>query len=541
MASLPPPASKKPDLSAIAAEMKRLGASDELCALMLGLLESMAEQNTHLQFRLAAALRQLWRPKSERISAEQLALFLAQLPAAEAEKADVETPSTDAATTGDGQAAGSDATKPARKKPRGKQPFPPNLPRRVEPVRVADELRRCACGAEKCVIGFDTQLLWDFEPAQFFLRERQLEKLACKKCEEGVTTAPAPGKPIEGGRPGPGLLAQIVTAKFNDACPLYRQSQIYERSGIHLAPSTLGDWCADTADLLEPIWKHLRGQTLDSYLISLDDTKLPVLDREDPRGIKRGHIWTYIGDRNRAAFCEYTPDWCGEAPQKVLAAFTGRVIQGDGYAGIDAVFAGPDPPKRAGCMDHARRKWMVALDAGDARAAIVVKLMAGLYAVEAEARAQGLGPDALLERRREKSRPIMEQLRRVIGDLAQGALPKSPLGKATTYAINQWSTLEVFLDDGRVPLSNVHVEQQQRRTVLGRKNYLFSGSDDGARRLAILQTFVVNCDLTKVPIWQYLRDTIAHLADGWPQSRIAELTPAAWAAAQKAAEQAEAQ
>jgi len=215
------------------------------------------------------------------------------------------------------------------------------------------------------------------------------------------------------------------------------------------------------------------------------------------------------------------------------------VIQCDGYAGIGPVFAGPDPPKRAGCMDHARRKWVVALDAGDARAAIVVKLLAGLYAVEAEARAQGLSPDALVARRHEKSRPIMAQLRRVIGDLAAGASPKSPLGKATTYAINQWPTLEVFLDDGRVPLSkNAHVERQQRRTVLGRKNYLFSGSDDGARRLAILQTFVVNCDLAKIPMWQYLRDTLARLADGWPQSRIAELTPAAWAAAQKTAEQA---
>jgi len=532
------PPSKKPDLSAIVAEMKRLGASDELCRLMVGLLESMAEQNTQLQFRLQAALRQLWRPKSERISAEQLALFLLKLPAAaEAETAHVETPSTAAAATGDSQAAGADAAaKPARKKPRGKQPFPPNLPRRLEPVLVPEAQRRCACGAEKCVIGYETQLLWEFEPAQFFLRERQLEKLACKVCEEGVTTALAPGKPIESGRPGPGLLAQIVTAKFNDACPLYRQSKIYERSGIHLAPSTLGDWCADTADLLEPIWKHLRRQTLESHLISLDDTKLPVLDREDPRGVKRGHIWTYVGDQSRAAFCEYTPDWCGDAPQKVLAEFKGRVIQSDGYAGIDAVFAGPNTPRRAGCMDHARRKWVVALDAGDVRAAIVVKLMAGLYAVEAEARAQGLGPDALLERRREKSRPIMEQLRRVIGDLAQGVLPKSPLGKATTYAINQWPTLEVFLDDGRVPLSNAHVERQQRRTVLGRKNYLFSGSDDGARRLAILQTFVVNCDLAMVSMWQYLRDTLARLADGWPQSRIAELTPAAWAPAQKTAE-----
>ena len=541
MAPLSIATTKKPDLSALSAEMKRLGGSDELVALLLGLLESMADQNSQLQFRLAVALRQLWRPKSEKVSAEQLALFLAKLPPAEAEQAHVETTLDSAASVG-GAAADDDA-KPTRKKPRGKQPFPPNLQRRIEPVPVPEALRRCACGAEKRVIGHDTQFVWDFEPAVFFLRERQLEKRACKICEDGVTCAPAPGKPILGARPGPGLLAQIVTAKFHDACPLYRQSQIYERSGIHLAPSTLGDWCADTADVIEPVWKFLRTQTLDSYLVSLDDTKLPVLDREDPRGIKRGHIWTYIGDEGRAAFCEYTPDWSGDAPQKVLAESKARVIQGDGYAGIDAVFTvGPDPPKRAGCMDHARRRWVVALESGDARAAIVVKLMADVYAVEAAARADKLGPDELLERRRAKSRPIMDRLKRVIADLAVGALPKSPVGKATTYAINQWPTLEVFLDDGRVPLSNAHVERQQRRTVLGRKNYLFSGSDDGARRLAILQTIVVNCNLAKVPMWQYLRDTLARLADGWPQSRLAELTPAAWAtAAKKTGEQAKAQ
>jgi hypothetical protein len=268
-----------------------------------------------------------------------------------------------------------------------------------------------------------------------------------------------------------------------------------------------------------------------------------VLDREDPRGIKRGHIWTYIGDQARAAFCEYTPDWSGAAPQQVLAEFRGRVIQSDGYAGLAPVFTGPDPPKRAGCMDHSRRKFVVAMEAGDARAAIIVKLMAGLYAVEADARARGLGPDALLERRHATSRPIMAQLQRVIADLHGGALPKSPLGKATTYAINQWSTLEVFLDDGRVPLANAHVERQQRRTVLGRKNYLFSGSDDGARRVAILQTFVINCELAKVSMWHYLRDTLTRLADGWPQSRIAELTPSAWAATamQQTAEQPNAQ
>ena len=529
-----PPVERKPDLSAIEAELERLGVSDEARRLVLGLLESMSGQVDALKMRLDAALRQLYARKSEKVSSEQLALFLSSLPAPEAQR-------TDGPVAPENASRPEDASPPDEKPkapPHGKRAFPEHLPHRSEKVLVPEPERRCACGAEKVSIGFEPQVLWEFEPGHFYLLERQREKLACKKCEEkGVQTAPAPGKPIEGGRPGPGLLAQIVTAKEHDSTPLYRQTQIYKRSGIHLAPSTLGDWHAAAADLYEPLWRALRGETLASYLVSLDDTHMPVLDRDDPRGRKKGHIWTYIGDRGRAAFCDYTPTWSGAFPAKILADFKGRVLQSDGYAGIDAVFSGPDPPKRAGCMDHCRRKFVKALEAGDARAALVLERLGELYAIERQAAVEKLDPAALARRRAERSRPVMERLHRVIAELHLVATPKSPLGKATTYAIHQWSTLEVFLDEGRVPLSNIQVEQQQRRTALGRKNYLFAGSDEGARRLAILQTVVVNCDLLGISMWHYLRDTFQRLADGWPQSRIAELLPAAWAAAHPATDE----
>jgi transposase len=380
VAALPPLPSKKPDFSVLRSELERLGVGDDAYRLILGLLESMAEQNLQLSFRLDAALRQLWRRKSEKISSDQLLLFLAKLPSAESAKADVESLDSGALPSSPEQTP---PTPPKPKaKPRGKQPFPEHLPRRSEIISVPPDERRCSCGADKTCIGYDKQVLWDFEPASFFLHERLLEKLACKKCEEkGVTSAPAPGKPIEGGRPGPGLLAQIITAKDQDSLPLYRQSKIYKRNAIHLAPSTLGDWYAQGADLWQPVYRFLRTDTLvHSYLLSLDDTGLPVLDREDPRGIKKGHIWTYIGDQNRIAFCEYTPTWSGDAPQRVLAEFRGRVIQGDGYAGIDGAFAGPAPPNRAGCMDHSPgndvilRRTGISVGDGDARAGITIGL-----------------------------------------------------------------------------------------------------------------------------------------------------------------------
>lgn len=530
-----PSAQPKPDLSAIAAELERLGAGEELRRLILGLLESMSGQVHSLQVRLDAALRQLYGRKSEKISPDQLALFLSMLPAATVQETGTGAPSPSAAAAETEETPAPEVNPKPKARPHGKRAFPAHLPRRSEKVLVPDAERRCTCGADKVCIGYETQVLWEFEPANFYLLERLREKLACKKCEEnGVQTAPPPGKPIEGGRPGPGLLAQIVTAKEHDSTPLYRQAQIYKRGGIDLAPSTLGDWHAAAADLYLPLWRGLRDATLASYLVSLDDTHMPVLDRDDPRGRKKGHIWTYIGDRGRAAFCDYTPTWSGAYPTKILAEFKGRVIQCDGYAGIDAVFSGPDPPKRAGCMDHCRRKFIKALEAGDPRAGLVVQILGGLYAIERQAVADGLEPLALARRRAERSRPVMEKARRLIADLHVAAPPKSPLGKATTYAVNQWSTLQLFLDDGHIPLSNIQVEQQQRRTAIGRKNYLFAGSDEGARRLAILQTVVVNCDLLGISMWHYLRDTFQRLADGWPQSRIAELLPAAWAAAHPA-------
>ena len=513
-----------------------MGVQDEALRLILGLLDSMASQNQALQFRLDAALRQLWSRKSEKVSPDQLALFLAKLPPVESTPAgqaessakEAEAPASQESTEQSG------SQEPARSRPK-KRAFPPDLPRRREEVRVPDEERWCACGREKTFIGHEVQTLWEFVPGSFHLLERCREKLACKKCEEeGVTTAPAPGKPIDGGRPGPGLLAQIVTAKEHDSLPLYRQSQIYERSGIHLAPSTLGDWHAVAADMYEPVYEILKAQTLGRYLLSLDDTPMPVLDREDPRGVCKGRIWTYLGDFDQIGFCEYTKTWEGEAPRELLAQSKAKVVQGDGYAGIDRHFSGPDPPRRAGCNDHCRRKFVKAMQAGDARAALVVEIYRHLYAVEAEAVDKKLDANARLTLRTEKSRPLFERLHRVISELHRVAVPKSPLGKATTYAIRQWPTLGVFLDDGRVPISNAHVERQQRRTALGRKNYLFAGSHDGARRLAILQTVAVNCDILGISMWHYLRDVFARIADRLPRARYGELTPQSWAAAQKA-------
>ncbi len=518
------------DLAGLRAQLEVLaksGAHEQVIEVLLALVEKQQSELRHLAERYTAALRQMHRRKSEKISPDQLALFLAQLAPAEAARAAVEVEPLP-------QAGEPEPERPKRRG--GRKPLPDHLRREIVPIPLAAHERICdACGKEKNKVWTESQLTLEFKPAELFVIEHQREVRACGPCQQGVVTAPSAPKPIEGGRPGPGLLAHIVTSKLHDGLPLYRQSQIFRRSGVELADSTLGDWFGACADAAEPLYKEARRQTLASYLMSLDDTGMPVLDRDHPKGIRRGHVWTFIGDAGRVGFCEFTPDWKGKWPLAILDEFSGEVVQSDGYAGINSYFARQHslPKRRAGCMDHARRKFKDALDAGDLRGAVVVSLMRDLYAVEDRARKAGASLDDLAFRRRAHSRPIVDRLQQLIAELHGKITPKSPLGKATTYAINQWSTLTAFLDDPRIPLSNIIVEQQQRRTALGRKNYLFAGSDEGGRRLAILQTLIVCCDLADAPPVEYLRDVFAKIADGWPHSRIRDLLPAAWLANQR--------
>jgi len=530
------------DVPALRAQLEVLitaGEHAQVFETLFEILERVTRDHRDLAARYTSMLRGMYRSKSERISTDQLALFFAQLPAHEADQAPGEPPPAPAPPPGpveDNGGARPGPQKPAKPKPGGRKPVPPSMRREIVKIPVVGDELRC-CDAEKKLIGTRVRITIEYRPGEAYAREEHAEVRACGICEGNVTTAPTTAPPIEGARPGPGMLAQIVTSKNSDAVPLERQSKILARGGAHVAPSTLGDWYARAADLVQPLWQALRKDTLERYLISVDDTGMPVRDRAHARGIKRGHIWTYLGDGGEVAFCEYTPDWKGAWPQATLADFRGQVIQSDGYAGLAPVFARPDGPRRAGCMDHCRRRFVKALDAGDARAAVVVSVLREIYAVEAKARAEGVDRDGLRDRRQRDSRPLVERLHRIIGDLAGRATPKSPLGMAVAYAVNQWSTLILFLDDPRVPLSNAHVERQQRRTAIGRKNFLFAGSDDGARRFAILHTLIVNCDLVGAPPFEYLRDIFRRLADDWPMSRIRELLPAAWLADQRRQQQ----
>jgi len=514
------------ELRAFITRMVTEGRVDDAMDLLFDLIAKITNKNNEQALRIAALLRQKFGRTSEKIAREQLDLFLQSVS------------EEDRAAAGQADKLVLPALPPPEapkslRKRTGRNPLPPGLPRTVQEIEPAPEQCICEqCGSQKERIGCEVSELLEFEPAGFRIIEQRRVKLACKPCQEGVVVAPVADKPLERGRPGPGLLAHVAVSKYQDHLPLYRLSGIYARAGVPLAPSTLGAWIAAVAAAFEPIYKVLVRLTLAAHVLGVDDTGLRVLDKDHPNGVKRGHLWAYVGydedGRPVRAFFDYTETWEKEGPCAILKERTGY-IQGDGYRGIDDLFKGPNPKAvRVGCMDHVRRKFKEALDGNDLRAAVPVKLIGRLYEVEELATQREDDTVVRQQLRHEFSRPVMAQLKEWIAGTAPTAIPKSPMGRAITYAVNQWPHLLVYLDDGALPISNIVVEQRIRPLAVGRKNYLFAGSDEGAWRAAIIYSILANCTLAGVEPFAYMRDVLDRLSRGWPAARIADLLPQNW-------------
>jgi transposase len=496
------------------------GEADKLVEPLLDLIEQLSERLFGLEVRVGKLLQAQYGRRSETVSAAQLQLGLGQL----------EPPREDLA-----QLVLDEKPEPApRPRPPKKRPLrqiPQSIPRRLilsEP-RPA-ELFCADCQVDKQCIGSEYAEVLDFEPGGFFVERTERKKYACRSCQSGVVIGPGPDRVLDQAMPGPGLLAEVVVRKFSDACPLQRQSRIFtERFGMPLSPSTLGSWVGGTARLLEPLWRELISTTIGSAYLSLDDSPIRVLDRGHKNGVKRGHIWSLV--TQSAVVYLYTPTWSGEPIRQLLREF-GGVLQSDGYAGLDALYKQESgAPVRAGCLAHARRKFVQALEAGDARAAIPLVLFRKLYEVERRATEARADAAQRLKMRQQESAPLLMQLQKELHALRAQAPPKTPLGVALGYAHRQWETLTVFLRDGAVHIDNNHVERTLRPIAIGRKNWLFGGSDEGARWLAIHQTLIGTCLLVGIrDPWAYLRDILQKLSRGWPQSRLRELLPEPWLA-----------
>lgn len=485
--------------------------------------------NADLARRLASALRQAFGRRSEKYDPNQLLLLLDALPPAQVEKA-IPEPLRPKPTV-----VAPPKTKP-RPAPHGRKPLPAHLPRVPEVSALPEKDRLCdKCGCDKAIIGYETSEVLDWEPGHFLVRLIQREKGACPHCRDGVVTAPQPDKLVERGRVGAGLLADILVNKFQDHCPLNRMVDIYQRHGVKLNSSTLADWVAAGADAFGMVYQAMVKCVTTAYLVGTDDTGLPVLDTDHPNGIKLGHLWAYVADGKLVVF-DYTPDRKMAGPRTFLEKRTGK-IQCDGYQGYARIAKDSDGRVvRAGCWAHARRKFVEAAEAGDARAAIAVTLIAALYKVERDATDAGLGPDERAVQRQAVAAPVMKKLHEWLLASVMDAPPKTPLGAAVNYALNQWDSLQVYLTDGLVPIDNNGVERAIRPIAVGRGNYLFAGSDNGAKRAAVLYSILGTCRLVGVDPYVYIRDVLITISKGWPQERIGELLPGAWAATHPPAE-----
>ncbi len=505
------------------------GRGENAIEMLLELLVQLRDAHTATSVRLQDALRKLYGRSSEKVSTSQLQLVLSALvqgaPDGDADK------SKEEAVTQDGPAGNQEPTAKRKRPsgPRGRAALPAHLERRVTQVPPRAEDCFCTeCKVDKRPMGSERSEWLEYEPPTFFVRVEERPKMSCPKCRTGVVSAEASDSPLPGALPGPGLLSLVLVSRFKDGLPLNRQASIYEkRYGVRIATSTLGAWSAGAADLLPPLVDLLKDLTLRDFLLQTDDTGIRVLDPDDPRGIKRGHLWVYVGE-GQHVFVDYTPNWAGKGPQDILMLRTGY-IQADGYAGYDALFTPGSSRTEVACWMHARRGFEKAFQAGDARGGIILGLVQQLYAVERSAKEEGCTPDERLARRLVHSIGPYEEIFHLLDQWAPHVAPKTPIGQAITYARNRRIQLARCFDDGRIPLDNGEVERLIRLIAIMRNNSLFVGSDAAGHRAANVLSLVLACHRISLDPWAYFRDILPRLgASRFSASRLAELLPSAW-------------
>ncbi len=405
--------------------------------------------------------------------------------------------------------------------------LPEHLERRVEIIELPEEERLCPeCKKALREIGEEVTEELEIIPMQVFVRRIVRKKYACpSETLHGVFRARMPARVIPKGIAGPGLLSYILISKYVDHLPLDRQEKIFLRYGIKVPKSSMSDWMGRVRHLLDPLLKRLKNRMLDSRIVNCDETTLQVQDNARGGPKRDGYLWSYIGD-SRWVWFEWREGRGAQGPMKTLRGFTGEYLQSDGYAAYVGV-AQALGVEHVGCWAHARRKFVEALDTGHAKAAPVIELIASLYAVEAQARE--LAATDRLELRTSRSRPVLEQIRTLLEELGQSALPKGALGKAVRYTLDQWERLARYCEDGDVSIDNNIVERAIRPVALGRKNWLFAGSEGGADWAAGFYSLIESAKLWGVEPGKYLSEVLRVIGDYEDGEEMDQLLPDAYA------------
>ena len=489
--------------------------------------DSLAAECEKLQVRLSAVLQRMFGRRAEKLDENQLQLFVEEIQRIRDEVGDGASEPLPEAVT-------SRRSKPKRKPKR--RPLPPELPRVVVEHDIPEDEKPCpCCGENRVVVARDSSEQLEIKEIELYVRRHERLVYACPTCRNQIQRAEKPYQPIERSIAGPSVLAHLVTSKMEYHLPLYRIEKILKRAGVTLPRSTQVGLLHKTAELVEPLvdlmWKRVRG----SPVIHTDDTTMPT--QEKGRGRTRtGRLWPYIG-RHGVPWnydgcymaIEYTPTRAAEHVADHLRGWSGNLLQADcfsGYTSLDRDGA----LTHVACWAHARRKFHEARTTDIARSTKAMAFISSIYDVEREMRDAKLTADKIRDRRQRDSKPIVEALLNWLEREYGGAvLPKSPMGQAMAYVLGHRKAFMAYLGDGRLSIDNNLAERMIRPIVVGRKNFLFAGSERGGRTMATLMSLVYSARLHELNVHAYVTDVIERIA-GLPMSKLPDLLPDRWKA-----------
>lgn len=513
-----------------------------LKALIVQLVAALHDERRkleRLQTHLDLLVRRLYGRSSEKLDPRQGLLF--ESPPASEEPPVTAPPAEEAP-----------APPPARRRPR--RPRRPDQLQRVDVVHDLTEAEKqvLAGGGELIPIGQEISEQYEWEPSCLYVVRHIQQKYARRPQlvesndrEKNVVTAPKPPQPLPGSQAGPGLLAQVLTAKYADHLPLHRQERIFGRHGLRFSRQTTCDWALSCAELLQPLDQRMRIEVLCSWVIHTDDTPGPIRDAHRKQK-HLGRFWVYRGDAEHPlVWFDYTPSRSRDGPAEVLQGYQGY-LQADAFGGYDGIYAGSQGQiVEVACWAHARRKFFEARGTDRLRAETALAFIGRLYDVERTAKDScarewaELPPRERYARiaalRQERARPVLEELLAWLTAEAPKLLPKHPLRQAMDYALGNWQALARYPEQGYLTIDNNPAENEIRRIALGRKNWLHCGSDRGGRAAAVHYSLIASCQRNGVDPWAYLRDVLTWLpviqaapSGTFPNDVLRDLLPDRW-------------
>jgi transposase len=400
----------------------------------------------------------------------------------------------------------------------GRMKLPESLRREEIIIEPAQETTDCKKMGEEI-----TEVL-EYAPGELYVKQYKRIKYA-KPDNSGVIIGELPSRPMEKAMAGEGLLAQIVIDKYVDHLPLYRQMQRFERSGVKLSYSTLTDWVSGTCNLITPLFEALKTEVLQTGYLHADETPIKVMDKDKKGETHRGYYWVYQNSIDKIVFFDYQESRGREGPADILQHFKGY-LQTDGYIAYD-VFDKKENITQIHCMAHARRMFNDALDNDRAVAEHAMQEIQKLYAIERNCKEQNLSFDKIKAVRQEQSVPILTALGKWMKDQYIQSIPKSSIGKALAYSIERWDKLSRYTENGMLNIDNNPVENSIRPVALGRKNYLFAGSHEAAKRSGMLYSLLGTCKMHGIEPYGWLKDVLQRIATH-PINKIQELLPHHW-------------